>query len=157
MQVTSVVPLRAGASGDEVVRLAAAAEAATRHPLAEAVLREAEGRGLSIPPAQDPRTEAGSGVMAIVEGSLVAVGKRDWVERICWSSQHLPSSDAAHNLSEDLDRSAAGSTGREGPAGSSSAWVGVEGRGLIGVLGLKDVLRPDARLAVSRLRDMGIR
>ena len=62
LQVTSVTALEGGrGSEDDMLRMAAAAEAATRHPLAEAVLREAESRGLSVPHAQDPRTEAGSG------------------------------------------------------------------------------------------------
>ena len=45
----------------EVLRLAAAVEAGTRHPLAEAVIREAEARGVEVPLAMDTRTEPGFG------------------------------------------------------------------------------------------------
>ena len=44
-----------------------------------------------------------------------------------------------------------------GEPGSSSVWVGVEGRGVLGVLGMRDVLRPDARHTISRLHEMGMR
>ena len=68
LSVTSVTAFgwRAGGGGAEeaeaeVLRLAAAAEAVTRHPFADAVLKEAEARGVQVPPAMDPYTEAGSG------------------------------------------------------------------------------------------------
>jgi cation transport ATPase len=58
-----VLALSGPSTGDqsEVLRLAAAAEAATRHPLSEAVLREAAARGIEVPAAAEPFTEAGSG------------------------------------------------------------------------------------------------
>jgi len=150
-----------GFSDDEVVRLAAAVEAATRHPLAEAVLREAEGRGLSVPPVLDPRTEPGSGVMAVVQGSLVAVGKREWVEKACGDSIQRPgiqTSSLTRSNDDGGDGSLGSASSSEGGSSSASVvWVGVQGRGVVGALELRDELRPDARPAVRRLRDMGIR
>lgn len=52
--------------------------------------------------------------------------------------------------------SSSSSQGLVSEAGASSVWVGVEGEGVVGVLGLRDSLRPDASDSVKRLRDMGI-
>ena len=51
----------AEAAESAVLRLAAAVEAGTRHPLADAVLREAEARGIALPAITDTRTEPGLG------------------------------------------------------------------------------------------------
>lgn len=56
---------------NEVLQLAAAAEASTRHPLADSVARAAGQRGLRIPSHQEASTEPGSGVCAFVDGKQV--------------------------------------------------------------------------------------
>ncbi|MEW5301159.1 MAG: hypothetical protein WDW36_004037 [Sanguina aurantia] len=69
----------ADSSHEELLRLAAATESLTRHPLADAVLAEARRCGVGWPVASEARTVAGEGVCAMVDGRLVAVGKREWV------------------------------------------------------------------------------
>ncbi|TBR21077.1 cadmium-translocating P-type ATPase [bacterium] len=59
----------------EVLRLAAAVERASQHPLAKAVLAEAARRGLSVPEASDAQLEPGRGVSGTVEGRRVFVGR----------------------------------------------------------------------------------
>jgi Cu+-exporting ATPase len=59
---------------DDSLRLAAAVERRSEHPLARAVVELAEGRGLKIPDAEGFRATAGRGVEAIVEGRRVKVG-----------------------------------------------------------------------------------
>lgn len=55
----------------QVLALAAAAEATTRHPLADAVLAEAQRRGLPVASCSSSVTEPGHGVVAMVEGQQV--------------------------------------------------------------------------------------
>jgi Cu+-exporting ATPase len=59
---------------DDVLAMAAAVEAASEHPLARAVVRYAEGRGLTPPTATDVRTEPGRRVSGTVNGVRIAVG-----------------------------------------------------------------------------------
>ncbi|MGH7635305.1 MAG: heavy metal translocating P-type ATPase, partial [Gemmatimonadaceae bacterium] len=65
---------------DDALRLAAAAERRSEHPLARAVTAYAEERGLAIPEAQEFRAVAGQGVEAVIEGKRIVVGNRSLVE-----------------------------------------------------------------------------
>ena len=88
----------------------------------------------------------------------MAVGKREWVEeqfggrgKGLWEDARSGTTPSTSSSSSNL--------GIEdgGEEGASAIWVGAEGRGLLGVLGLRDTLRPDARETVDRLRGMGMR
>ena len=61
--------------GDEVLALAAAVERASEHPLAGAIIAEAERRGLTIGDARDVTITPGHGVTGIVDGRRVEVGR----------------------------------------------------------------------------------
>jgi len=76
-QVTDVVVL----SGDEeeVLRLGAAVEARSEHPLAAAIVNAARGRGLVVPPAQEFAAVVGHGADARVEGRDIWVGSPELV------------------------------------------------------------------------------
>jgi Cd2+/Zn2+-exporting ATPase len=65
-----------GVSGDEVLRLAAAVEARSEHPVARAILARARARGLSIPEATAFTALPGLGAEARVDSRLVIVGNR---------------------------------------------------------------------------------
>ena len=71
-QVTDVIAL--AASEAEVLRLAAALETGSSHPLARAILERAAVDGLAVPPAEDARALGGKGVAAWVEGREVFLG-----------------------------------------------------------------------------------
>ena len=68
----------------DVLRLAAAVEATTSHPLAAAVsaahANAAGASGAAAPAATDAETKPGLGASAVVEGRRVFVGQADWVE-----------------------------------------------------------------------------
>lgn len=72
-QVTDVVPLD-GRSGREVLAVAAALEARSQHPLAQAVLERAQSDGISLHPAQDFQSLTGAGAKGLVEGVECFVG-----------------------------------------------------------------------------------
>lgn len=73
--LTEVVPLP-GRDGDEALRLAAALERCSRHPLAAAVVAAAEERGLGAPPAQEVSETPGAGLTGRVDGRSVRVTGR---------------------------------------------------------------------------------
>ena len=69
-RVTTIGPIR----DDELLRLAASLERGSEHPLAAAIVRGAEDRGLVLGTAVDFTSETGKGVVGVVEGRRVAIG-----------------------------------------------------------------------------------
>ncbi|MBJ6641458.1 cadmium-translocating P-type ATPase [Streptomyces sp. DHE7-1] len=132
-RVTGVRPLAAsGLTEDEVLRLAAAAEHPSEHPLARAVVDAARARGLDIPPAQDFGSAPGTGVSATVEGRTVAVGSP---VRLSVGHPGRPAVDAAAGLEEE---------------GRTAVLVTLDGEPA-GVLGIADRLRAEAAATVAAL------
>jgi P-type Cu2+ transporter len=125
----------AGLSEDEVLALAAAAEADSEHPLARAIVAAARDRGLTVPPAGDFRSSAAVGVTATVEGRSVAVG-----------GPHLLTEHGAQPLPDARGWAEAGST---------VLHVLVDGR-IVGVLGVADEVRQESREAVEALHALGV-
>jgi len=131
-RVTAVMAT-ANIGENDLLALAAAVEQGSSHPLAQAVVREAEQRQLVIPLASGQRALAGSGIEAQVEGRQVlicAAGKNNdpqYDERI----QQLES------------------------AGQTVVLV-MRDETLLGILALRDTLRDDARQAVDELHQLGV-
>ncbi|MBC7872022.1 MAG: heavy metal translocating P-type ATPase, partial [Chitinophagaceae bacterium] len=71
--VTDIVPLN-GVETDELLRLAAAAERGSEHPLGRAVVRAAQERGIKLTEPQTFESESGRGIRAVVEGKTILVG-----------------------------------------------------------------------------------
>jgi len=72
-KVTDVVPL--GDLGEaEVLRIAAAAESASSHPLAVAIVAQAKARGIAFTPASHSQVLPGKGLSARVDGKIVTIG-----------------------------------------------------------------------------------
>src|SRR6185369_8648688 len=70
-----VIPPEASRSADQLLRLVASLEAASEHPLAEAVVRHArEERGLTLAPVEGFQSLTGLGAVGVVDGSALAVG-----------------------------------------------------------------------------------
>ena len=78
------VALLNGASRTEVLRLAGAVEAASEHPIAQAVARAARAELGELPPVEAFRNQAGVGVSGVVDGHEVAVGRRDGRIEVAW-------------------------------------------------------------------------
>jgi P-type Cu+ transporter len=135
-RVTDVVVEEGAPSEATLLALAAAAERGSEHPLGEAIVREAETRGLALAPAQDFRAAAGSGVEALVDGRRVAVGRAAFVD---------PDDSAA------LADAAAGLAA----AGKSTVFVALDGHA-VAVLAIADTLRPGSTEAVAGLRRLGV-
>ncbi len=126
-QVTGVYPQEI--SEDELLILAAAVEQGSTHPLALAIVREAQSRGLNIPPATAQRALVGSGIEATIDGKkvlIVAAGK------------------SSHPEVEALEQ-------------TGQTVVTVMQNGVAkGMLALRDTLRDDAKEAVAALHQLGV-
>jgi Cu+-exporting ATPase len=136
-ELTDLVPAN-GFAADEVLRLVAAVEAQSEHPIAEALVKAAEARGLTLPKVAGFRSVTGYGIEADVEGRKVAVGADRFMQTLGLS------------LSEFADAAAA-----MGDEGKTPLYASVDGR-LAGVLAVADPLKSSSRDAIRALREMGV-
>jgi len=136
-RVVHVVPAEGVADAD-VLAVAAAAEIASEHPVAAAIVAAARGRGLTLPLAERFEALPGLGVRARVAERDVLLGSRALMDRYAVALDGLAAS--------------ADALGRDGMAG---LYVAVDGRG-VGVLGVADAIKPGAVEAVAQLRALGL-
>ncbi|PPF91802.1 copper-translocating P-type ATPase, partial [Clavibacter michiganensis] len=128
-----------GVDGDELVRVAAALEARSEHPVARAVV-EAAGAG-SLLAVEGFVATAGLGVHGVVDGRAVAVGRPSWL-----AEQWAAEPDAS--LAEALRGAEA-----EGSTVIAVAWDGA----VRGILAVADTVKPTSAEAVRRIRALGLR
>lgn len=132
-RVTDIRPLPAtGLDEDALLRLAAAAEHPSEHPLARAIVAAARARDLDIPLVEDFGSAPGTGVTATVDGKVVAVGSP--TRLLKGRAEHPAAVVAAHLESE----------------GRTAVVVEVEATP-VGVLGVADRLRAEAGATVAAL------
>ncbi len=128
-------------SPDELLRLVAAAERGSEHPLAAAVVRAASERGLEPAEARDFEATAGHGVRAVVDGREVLVGN----ERLM----------ALGDVVADGSRDGA-MAGALAAAGKTPVHVAIDGRPA-GLIAVADPVKPGAAAAIRRLHELGLR
>ena len=117
-----------GRTRGEVLTIAAALEARSEHPLARAILAAAS----AVPSAEDVAAVTGAGLTGIVNGQTVRVGRPGWVE--------------VGGLAADVNR-------LQG-AGATAVLVELEGT-VIGVIAVRDELRPESSEVITTLRRQG--
>lgn len=129
----------------ELLRLAASVEATTRHPVATAIINRARAEGFeaSTSAAAEARTEPGKGASGIVSERRVAVGSFNWV------AQEVGGEGTSRFVEDSLRARVEQSV--EDAAGSRTVvFVGEQGRGVIGAIGVVDAVRRDAAATVRR-------
>jgi Cu2+-exporting ATPase len=136
--LTKGSPVLASISPDDpaILRLAAAVEADSEHPLARAIVEGARRRGLEIPPAAEFEALAGRGARAIVEDRNVAVG--------------------GPRLLADLGLEAVAALETSLASGQTVLHVVVDGR-VVGALAIEDEIRTESAEAVAELHRLGLR
>jgi Cu+-exporting ATPase len=83
MELAEVAPLN-GATRAEILRLAGAVEAASEHPIAQAIARAARAEVGALPRVDGFRNRPGVGVVGVVDGHEVEVGRRDGRIEVSW-------------------------------------------------------------------------
>jgi heavy metal translocating P-type ATPase len=129
-----------GVDTDELLRLAASVDQLSAHVLAEALVHDAESRGLVLVVPERVEEGRGEGVEGTVGGRRVAVGSSRWLQ----SRGYAGAGEAARDLDGGLD------------AGMARILVGVDGK-LAGAVVMGDHLRADAHSLVDDLHAAGIR
>src|SRR5437016_5596201 len=134
--VSDVVPLGELAE-EECLRLAAALESQSQHPIAKGVTRAAADRKLKLPAVSEFKNLTGRGAQARVDGREVLVVSLGYLRE-----KGLAAADAL--------------IARLAERGKTVAYLVVEGK-VAAAIALADVVRPESRAAVAELKRMGIR
>ncbi len=128
-----------GVERDEALRLAAAAERESEHPVARGIVRSAEDKGVDIPRATDFEALSGRGIRATVEGRKLLLGGPALLRGI---DAIVP-----ENIGEATDEVA-----RRGQA----AIFLLQDESVMALFAVADAIRPESREAVERLHQAGI-
>jgi Cu2+-exporting ATPase len=135
--VTDVVLLDGRSEGD-VVRLAAALESRSEHPIASGIVRAARERGITYPAARDVSAIPGKGAQGVVDAVEVKVVSPGYLR-----DQGLGVRDSGERIQRLADQ------------GKTVVYVLADGKP-IGAIALADIIREESRDALRRLRKMGI-
>ena len=141
----TVTELATADGTDEAVLLgmAAALQAGSEHPLAEAIRRRAEADGVTVKRAEDFRAHAGRGVSGAVDGQRLILGNRRLLE------------ESGVSVDGGLDRRA----GALEASGRTVSWLAETAPQLrvLGLIAFGDRIRDSARQAVGQLHGQGVR
>jgi len=125
---------------EELLRQVATAELLSEHHLGRTIVQYAEKRGLSLGEVEHGEVIKGSGLRAIVEGWDYVIGNRKLM--------------AIHDL--DLSPEVEEYAVQREKEGNTAIFVGRDGE-VVGLISIKDEIREDARHAIERLRENGVR
>jgi Cd2+/Zn2+-exporting ATPase len=137
--LSDIVPLN-GYPPEEILRVAAAAEQQANHPMAKAVVLEAQARELELPASDGLENIPGRGIRTSVSGQPVLVG-----------SLKLFSTTPGHPLDDNVRETYQ----HLKDDGKSVMAISVDSE-FVGVLGFSDTTRLDVRRILTELRDLGI-
>lgn len=136
-EVVHVTPL-SGHDEAELLKIAAAIELRSEHPLAQAIVRYAEGRGIRPEPVAEYQAVKGKGATAKLNGRPVWIGSHRYLEEL---GQETP------EVHEQLNSLAAG--------GRSVVVIGEKGH-VCGFIGLADEVRETSIRAIAEMKQAGI-
>ena len=136
-ELTHVVA-EAGFDEDEILRLAAAVERSSEHPLATAIVEGAKARGLSLPEVTNFKAIPGHGVEADVEGKHVLLGNAKLLTRYQVPLGRLEGE--ARHLADD---------------GKTPMYVALDGRAA-GIVAAADTVKEESVAAIAALKRLGL-
>jgi Cu2+-exporting ATPase len=125
-----------GIAGEEALRLAAAVEQDAEHPIARAIVRSADERGIRVPASTEFQTTPGFGVTANVDGHRLSAGSARFLDRL---RVELPP--ALQAFAKDADAH-----------GQATIYL-ADGTRALGAFAVADAVRPESADAVKRLHD----
>lgn len=138
--VTNIVALHDDWEPEQVLAYAASSEIHSRHPLAEAVIRSTEERKISIPPHEECEVLVGLGMRTWVDGRTLLLGSPSLLR-----GENVAVSQQACDWVDRLRRQA-----------ETPLLLAVDGT-LVGLISLRDQIRPEAADVVKQLRANGVR
>jgi Cu+-exporting ATPase len=140
LELGDILLLDPAISADELLRLAATAEQPSEHPLAHLFLHESRSRSLNLDAIEEFAAQPGAGVRTRAAGRTLLVGTRHWLEE----QGPTPTAEVDVLL------------GRLDADGQTPLLVAADGR-VLGAIGARDRIRPEAYGVLAELREMGLR
>ena len=137
-ELTEVLPVHKSFDENTLLSLAASVEKVSEHPLAQAIVRGAERRELQLASASEFTALPGAGVMAKVDDRAIQIGTRRLMQ-----DRQISIDDFISQV-EGLEA-----------AGKTVMFIAIDGV-LTGLLAVADTVKPEARQAISELKQMGI-
>jgi len=128
-----------GDDPDGLLRLVASLERRSEHPIGEAIVREAQEKGIELPEPKDFEAIAGKGVKGTVDGRAMIVG----TPRLMGEIGAEMSPEISDKAEEFYDQ------------GKTLVFVSVEGT-VVGLIAVADELKDNAPAAIARLKSMGL-
>ncbi|EUA59138.1 copper-translocating P-type ATPase [Mycobacterium intracellulare 1956] len=138
--VTNIIALHKDWEPEQVLAYAASSEIHSRHPLAEAVIRSTEERRITIPPHEECEVLVGLGMRTWADGRILLLGSPSLLR-----DERVRISKKATEWVDTLRRQA-----------ETPLLLAVDGK-LVGLISLRDEVRPEAAEVLKRLRATGIR
>ncbi|MDT5115094.1 MAG: manganese-transporting P-type ATPase [Mycobacterium sp.] len=138
--VTNIVAMHKDWEPEQVLAYAASSEIHSRHPLAEAVIRSTEERHIIIPPHEECEVLVGLGMRTWADGRTLLLGSPSLLK-----AEKVRVSKKATEWVEKLRREA-----------ETPLLLAVDGK-LVGLISLRDEVRPEAAEVLTKLRANGIR
>ncbi len=138
LAVTDILSLQDGTGEDDLLRLAAVAESRSEHPLAKAITSHGMCQLGELPSCEGFRMDAGKGIFARVSGKKLFCGSERYLKE-----NGVSFSEAASEALEKLRSE-----------GKASVLIADENN-CLGVIGLSDVLRPEAAAMIQSLKRLG--
>ena len=136
--VTNVIPLK-GQSQDETLALAAGIEKYSEHPLAKAIVKDAEQKGIALTPAEDFQSVMGKGAQADVDGQTYLIGSPRFFDEMGISLAEVK--DQILSLQQE---------------GKTAMILGKENE-MLAIIAVADEVRETSKEALKQLKKAGIK
>ena len=149
LEVTDIIPL-GQLSEKELLLIAASAESRSEHPLGKAIAEKAKKENFPLSDATAFKMTAGRGITAEVNGVQYLLGSESFIREAS-----LPVDDTAAEILDRMRAEGKASVVVADSAADSAAGPSADSAGIIGIIALSDVLRPEAPDMVRRLAEMG--
>ena len=154
--VTDIVVLSPGMTEETFLACAAAAEAGSEHPLAQAVVERARENGLSLPKAEAFEAVSGRGIRAKVEGHDYLAGNAAFMrENALLAAQEEGAAQKDGQRSGGTDGRILSEVSRLAGEGKTPLIFARDGR-IVGIIAVADTVRESSRAAIRRFGEMGL-
>lgn len=137
LQVVQVMAVQT--STDQLLRVAAALESLSEHPIGDAIVQAARNQNLTWTDAVNGQAQAGQGITGVIDHQTAVVGKATFVQ-----ARAKPVSSALAGQSQQWE-----------VEGKTVVWVAYAGE-ILGIIAVADTVRPAAAQAIVRLKRLGI-
>ena len=126
-----------GIDRDELLQLAGSAEKGSEHPLAAAIVQQAEQENMEFLPAEDFQALPGRGIEVKIDGHNVLLGNKKLMDE---RNVEITLEQESHRLAEE---------------GKTPMYAAIDGK-LAGIIAVADVIKPSSSKAIAALHRMGI-